>query len=143
MAFNLNQDDSAGLQEQHDINVTPFIDIMLVLLIIFMVAAPLATVSVPVKLPSASLETTPKEDKPLYLTVRADMTLVLGESQAVTLEKLASAVKALHQAPEQVLFLRADKTLAYGDLMKVMSNLHRAEIYNVSLVALEQLEAAN
>src|SRR6266699_3919023 len=66
------------LDEMHEINVTPFIDVMLVLLIIFMVAAPLATVDIQVNLPAASAEPQQRPDKPLYLSVKPDLTLALG-----------------------------------------------------------------
>ncbi len=68
-----------SLAELHEINVTPFIDVMLVLLIIFMVAAPLATVDVAVNLPASTAEPQPRPDKPIFLTVKADLTLALGE----------------------------------------------------------------
>ncbi len=66
------------LDEVHEINVTPFIDVMLVLLIIFMVAAPLATVDIQVNLPASTAEQQPRPDKPLFLTIKADLTLALG-----------------------------------------------------------------
>lgn len=125
------------LPDNHDINVTPFIDVMLVLLIIFMVAAPLATVSVPVDLPSSSAEPTPKPDKPFYLTVQEDLTLVLGEDQPVALEQLSQALGALLPDKEQRIFLRADQSLSYQNLMKVMNTLSAAGYLQVALVGLE------
>src|SRR5262245_65986207 len=67
------------LDEMHEINVTPFIDVMLVLLIIFMVAAPLATVDILVNLPASTADAKPRPDRPLYLTVKSDLTLALGD----------------------------------------------------------------
>lgn len=125
------------LPDNHDINVTPFIDVMLVLLIIFMVAAPLATVSVPVDLPSSSAEPTPKPDKPFYLTVQEDLTLVLGEDQPVALEQLSQALGASLPDKEQRIFLRADQSLSYQNLMKVMNALSAAGYLQVALVGLE------
>ncbi len=83
------------LAEVHEINVTPFIDVMLVLLIIFMVAAPLATVDVAVNLPASTAEPQPRPDKPIFLTVKRDLTLALGE-QTVGREALASGLNARH-----------------------------------------------
>ena len=77
MAMRLN-DDAAGDSEMHEINVTPFIDVMLVLLIIFMVAAPLATVDVRVNLPASTSAPQPRPDKPVYLSIKADKQIYIG-----------------------------------------------------------------
>jgi len=79
------------LEEVHGINVTPFIDVMLVLLIIFMVAAPLATVDIAVDLPSSNAEPQQKPDKPIYLTLKPDLTLAIGDSP-IARDQLASAL---------------------------------------------------
>src|SRR5262245_2958504 len=81
------------LVEQHEINVTPFIDVILVLLIIFMVAAPLATVDIGVDLPASTAQMQPRPDKPVYLTVRSDLSIAIGES-ATTRADLAAALHA-------------------------------------------------
>ena len=78
MSIRLDHGEDA-LDEVHEINVTPFIDVMLVLLIIFMVAAPLATVDILVNLPASTAEPQPRPERPLYLTVKSDLTLALGE----------------------------------------------------------------
>src|SRR5499427_5712926 len=116
------------LDEVHEINVTPFIDVMLVLLIIFMVAAPLATVDILVNLPASSAEPQPRPDKPLYLTVKADLTLAL-DNNPVNRDLLRSTLDAATSGDKEArIFLRADKTVPYGDLMEVM-NLLRAAGY--------------
>lgn len=138
MAFNMQNHDDGTLPEQHDINVTPFIDVMLVLLIIFMVAAPLATVSVPVDLPSVVSETQPSEDKPLYLTIQKDMTLTLDEDETVMLEGLANALTVKGIDKEKRILLRADSKIEYGDLMSVMNQLGQAGYLKIALVGLEQ-----
>jgi len=127
----------AELDEVHEINVTPFIDVMLVLLIIFMVAAPLATVDIAVNLPSASAAPQPRPDKPLFLTLRPDLTLTLGDS-VVARDALAGALdQATNGDRDTRVFLRADKVVSYGDLMEVMNRLRAAGFLKVALVALD------
>ncbi len=125
------------LAESHEINVTPFIDVMLVLLIIFMVAAPLATVDVPVDLPTSTAQRQPRPDKPVFLTVKADLSLALGD-EAVTREGLAAALNAASgNDKDKRIFLRAAKTVDYGALMEVMNALRGAGYLKVALVGLE------
>lgn len=127
------------LAESHEINVTPFIDVMLVLLIIFMVAAPLATVDVPVDLPASTAQAQPKPDKPLYLTIRADSSLVLG-SDEVSLANLPGALKTASQDDtQQRIFLRADKSVNYATLMQTMNKLREAGYLKIALVGLEKV----
>jgi biopolymer transport protein ExbD len=127
------------LDEVHEINVTPFIDVMLVLLIIFMVAAPLATVDIQVNLPAAAVEPQQRPDKPLYLSVKPDFSLSLG-NDAVSRDLLGSALDAAAKGDRTTLiFLRADKTVPYGELMEVMNLLRKAGYLKVSLVALEKV----
>lgn len=130
------------LIENHEINVTPFIDVMLVLLIIFMVAAPLATVNVPVDLPSSSASPQPKPDKPFYLTVQKDMQLTLGEDNTVTIEQLGAALSQALPDKDKRIFLRADQSLQYQDLMTVMNALGSAGYLQVALVGLERVEGS-
>ena len=123
--------------EAHEINVTPFIDVMLVLLIIFMVAAPLATVDVPVNLPSASAEPPPRPDKPIFVTFKADHSLVVGD-EAVTRADLAAALDAATGSDHtQRVLLRADQALSYGEVMELMNLLRNSGYVKVALVALE------
>ena len=136
MAARLSHGDDE-LAETHDINVTPFIDVMLVLLIIFMVAAPLATVDVPVDLPASTAAPRPRPDAPLFLTIRADRSLALGEA-AVERERLAQALDAASGGDrESRIFLRADRTVDYGELMGVMNGLRAAGYLKVALVGLD------
>ncbi len=129
------------LAEVHEINVTPFIDVMLVLLIIFMVAAPLATVDILVNLPAASVQPQPRPDKPLYLSIKPDLTLALG-NDAVARDMLRSTLdRAANGDKDKLIFLRADKTVPYGEIMEIMNILRVAGYLKVSLVALEKLPA--
>jgi len=131
--------DDDGLDEQHDINVTPFIDVMLVLLIIFMVAAPLATVDINVDLPASSAQAQPRPDQPVYVTLRADLDLDIG-NDAVAADDLASALDAVTGGDrEQRIFLRADQAVAYGDLMDLLNRLRAAGYLKIALVGLEMV----
>ncbi len=130
-------DDGDEMSETHDINVTPFIDVTLVLLIIFMVAAPLATVDVAVDLPSSAAPQQQRPDKPIYLTLGADLALSLGETP-VPREALAAALDAASGGDRtQRVFLRADTVVPYGELMKAMDALRDAGYLKVALVAKE------
>jgi biopolymer transport protein ExbD len=125
------------LAEVHEINVTPFIDVMLVLLIIFMVAAPLATVDISVDLPASNAQREKRPDKPLFLTVKSDLSLALGDDP-VGRESLGPALdNATGGDKEQRVFLRADKSVPYGDLMQAMNALRAAGYFKVALVTLE------
>jgi biopolymer transport protein ExbD len=133
------RDESDDLAESHEINVTPFIDVMLVLLIIFMVAAPLSTVDIAVDLPVARAKAEPRPDKPIYLTVKADLSLAIGNDQVAS-GALAGAIDAATKADrQQRIFLRADKTVPYGELMRVMNLLRAAGYLKVALVGLEEV----
>jgi biopolymer transport protein ExbD len=129
------------LIEVHDINVTPFIDVMLVLLIIFMVAAPLATVDVPVNLPTSTAQPQQRPNRPVYLTLKADLSLAIGDN-AIAPGTLARALDAATSGnKDERIFLRADRTVAYGDVMQVMNDLRSAGYLKVALVGLESREA--
>jgi biopolymer transport protein ExbD len=140
MAGSLNRDPGGdALEEAHEINVTPFIDVMLVLLIIFMVAAPLATVDIQVNLPASTAEPQPRPDKPLYLTVKSDLTLALG-NDPVSRDLLRSTLDAAAKGDNDTrIFLRADKSVAYGEVMEVMNALRTAGYLKVALVGLEKV----
>ncbi|CAA0119607.1 TonB system transport protein ExbD [Zhongshania aliphaticivorans] len=135
MAAKIQHDDE--LVENHEINVTPFIDVMLVLLIIFMVAAPLATVDVKVDLPASTAVPQPKPDEPLYLSIKADHSLALG-NDLVEKDGLIKALNSLTESNvETRIFLRADKTVDYDTLMQTMNELRDGGYLKIALVALE------
>jgi biopolymer transport protein ExbD len=130
-----------SLADIHEINVTPFIDVMLVLLIIFMVAAPLATVDVAVNLPTSAAQAQPRPPMPQFLTVKADLTLALGD-QPVSRDALGGALDGATKGDRDArIFLRADKTVPYGNLMEVMNLLRGAGYLKIALVGLEKAPA--
>jgi len=126
------------LAELHEINVTPFIDVMLVLLIIFMVAAPLATVDIAVNLPSSTAEPQPRPQKPLFLTLKPDLTLALGDEQVPRAVLRGALDQAANGDKDTRIFLRADKVVPYGEVMEVMNLLRAAGFLKVALVGLEK-----
>ena len=139
MAMRLSEEsDDSG--ELHEINVTPFIDVMLVLLIIFMVAAPLATVDIKVNLPASTAKPQPRPEKPVFLTVKADNQLLVGE-QEVTKETLAQILDQTTESnKETTIFFQADKTVDYETLMGIMDALRKAGYLKVGLVGMESAE---
>jgi biopolymer transport protein ExbD len=136
MSVRLDHGDET-LNEIHEINVTPFIDVILVLLIIFMIAAPLATVDISVDLPAANAERSARPDKPLFLTLKSDLSLTL-DNDAVSRATLAAELdQATDGDKQQRVFLRADKSVPYGELMTLMNELRSAGYLHVALVGLE------
>jgi biopolymer transport protein ExbD len=129
-------DDDSDFSETHEINVTPFIDVMLVLLIIFMVAAPLSTVDLPIDLPSSTATPQKKPDKPTYVSIKPDLTLAIGERQVKRVDLVTALDAAAESNPERLVFVRADRGVAYGDLMDVLELLRRGN-YRMKLVTLE------
>ncbi|MGV3551650.1 TonB system transport protein ExbD [Rhizobium sp.] len=142
MAGGIRNSDSDDLVENHEINVTPFIDVILVLLIIFMVAAPLATVDVKVDLPAATAKPEQRPDKPVFVTLKADLSLSLGD-ETVAADRLGATLDGLTGGDRQTrIFLRADKTVDYGKFMDVMNVLRDAGYLKIGLVGLESAPAA-
>ena len=137
MAIRLGHDGD-DFAETHEINVTPFIDVILVLLIIFMIAAPLATVDVAVDLPASTAERQQRPDKPVFLTIKADLSLALGDDP-VPRDALASALDAAARGNhDERIFLRADRAVSYGDVMLVMNAMRQAGYLKIALVGLEE-----
>ena len=130
-------DDDADFSETHEINVTPFIDVMLVLLIIFMVAAPLSTVDLPVDLPTSTATPQKKPDKPTYVSIKSDLTLAIGENPVTRTNLVGSLDGLSDMSKDKYVFLRADRTVPYGELMNVMELLRSSGYTRVKLVALE------
>ncbi len=117
-----------------DINVTPMVDVMLVLLVIFMVTAPLLTVGVQVDLPKTSADALPGQDEPLAVTVNADGQIFIQDTP-VELENLAPRLMAItNNNPEARIFVRGDKGVLYGRIMQVMGTVNAAGYSKVALV---------
>lgn len=137
MGVSLKEPSDGDLNEVSDINVTPFIDVVLVLLIIFMVAAPLSTVDVAVDLPVSNAQPQQRPDTPIFLTVKNDLSLTLG-NDAVARETLQAVLdRQSNSDREQRIFLRADGGVSYRDLMEVMNALRNAGYLKIALVGLE------
>src|SRR5499427_3562644 len=129
-------DDDEEFAEAHEINVTPFIDVMLVLLIIFMVAAPLSTVDLPVDLPTSSATPQKRPDKPTYVTIKPDLALAIGETQVKRVDLVRSLDQMADASKDRFIFLRADRAVPYGELMDVLEILRAGGYAKIKLVAL-------
>ncbi|ABD86507.1 TonB system transport protein ExbD [Rhodopseudomonas palustris] len=129
--------DNDDLVEAHEINVTPFIDVMLVLLIIFMVAAPLATVDLGVDLPASTVEPQPRPEQPVFVTLKPDLSVAVGE-EVIAREALPGMLDtATKGQKDERIFLRADKAVSYGELMAVMNLMRDAGYLKIALVGLD------
>ncbi|MCZ6452957.1 MAG: protein TolR [Alphaproteobacteria bacterium] len=118
-----------------DINVAPFVDVMLVLVIIFMVAAPLVNIGVPVDLPKATLKPLNENQDPLVITVDADGNIFIQDAE-ITEEALAPRLRAVSQAnPDLRIFVRGDRTISYGRVIQVMGLVSQAGFSKVALIA--------
>jgi biopolymer transport protein TolR len=117
-----------------EINVTPLVDVMLVLLIVFMVAAPLMTVGVPIQLPKTEAKPLSTSNDPLYVTVQADKTVYLQETK-IALGELAAKLQAVAKAGnDEQIMVRADTSVDYGSVMEVMGVLNAAGYKKIGLV---------
>ncbi|MDX5329884.1 MAG: biopolymer transporter ExbD [Pseudomonadota bacterium] len=128
--------DRYQVEQNSEINVTPFVDVMLVLLIIFMVAAPLASVTVQVALPPAVAEPSPNPPKPVYISIQSDGRIYVGDFQtdlSALGDDLRSNIGRRNPEKERI-FIRADKDTFYGDFMGVMNMLQDNGFYSVALI---------
>ena len=132
MAFNLKKSAKDPISE---INVTPFVDVMLVLLIIFMVTAPLLTVGVQVDLPETSADTLPEETEPLTLTINAKGEIFIQETK-VEFEKIIAKIMAVsNNRTDTRIFVRGDKTINYGRVLEIMGMLSGSGFTKVALIS--------
>ena len=136
MAARLDNGDDDGA-ELHEINVTPFIDVMLVLLIIFMVAAPLSTVDLPIDLPTSTASPQKKPDKPTYVTIKPDLAVAIGETPIKRVDLVRTLDATADMSKDSFIFLRSDRAVPYGELMDVLEILRVGGYSKIKLVALE------
>src|SRR5205085_3048595 len=126
MAFSVADteiEDDGDFAETHEINVTPFIDVILVLLIIFMVAAPLSTVDLPVDLPTSTAIPQKKPDKPTYVSIKPDLTLAIGEDPVKRIDLIHSLDAIPDSNKDRPIFIRADRSVPYGEFFGLMEIL--------------------
>ena len=144
MAAKLSGSDGGkfGIEQNADINVTPFVDVMLVLLIIFMVTAPLTASNVKIDLAPAVAIATPNPPKPVYISIQKSGSLFIGDNPT-ELDSLGSDIKAqigpTRDPAHERIFIRADKNTMYGDFMGVMNKLQDNGFYSVALIGTDQL----
>ena len=132
MSFNLKRSDSEPMSE---INVTPFVDVMLVLLIIFMVTAPLLTVGVQVDLPETSADTLPEESEPLTLTINSKGEVFIQEAK-IEFDNLIRKILAVsNNRTDTRIYVRGDKTINYGRVLEVMGKLSGSGFTKVALIS--------
>jgi len=135
---NLNQKNirkNKRFTQMSEINVTPFVDVMLVLLIVFMVTAPLLTVGIPVDLPKVKANALTDQKDPIEITVKLDGSVYLGES-IVEVENLIPRLNAItNQNTQARIYVRGDRVVAYGRIMEIMSIINSAGYIKVALVA--------
>ena len=132
MAFNINRSSKQPISE---INVTPFVDVMLVLLIIFMVTAPLLTVGVQVDLPESSADSLPDDQEPLTLTINSKGEIFIQEHK-VNFDKVVPKILAISKnRTDTRIYVRGDKTINYGRVLEVMGVLSGAGFSKVALIS--------
>ena len=117
-----------------EINVTPFVDVMLVLLIVFMVTAPLLTVGIPVDLPKVKASALTDQKDPIEITVKFDGTLYLGESEVEVENLIPRLIAITDQNTEARIYVRGDRVVSYGRIMEIMSLINSVGYVKVALV---------
>ena len=131
MAFQFNRSRKAPMSE---INVTPFVDVMLVLLIIFMVTAPLLTTGVKVNLPESSSKVLSEKDKTVTVTINKKKEIFIQKKKLTQTEMIKKLFELKKQKKELKIYIKGDKDLNYGEIMKVMGNKNKAGFKKVALV---------
>lgn len=135
MSLGLYSRKRKGYRPLAEMNMTPFIDVMMVLLIVFMVAAPLMTVGIKVDLPETNASDLSDTTEPLVITINKNQKIYLQETQILLVELVPKLIEITKNNPKQRIFIRGDQTLAYGEIMGVMGQLTSAGFTRVALVA--------
>ena len=141
--MNINKNSYKGFSNNKpmsEINVTPFVDVMLVLLIIFMITAPLLTTGVSVDLPKTDSQTLPGQDEPITVTINKEGKVFLGEN-LIQVKTLTAKLKAITSIkPSTRIFIRADENIAYGQVINIMSVITNAGYKKVALITKQKIE---
>lgn len=138
MAFRNRESFGDDLEETHEINVTPFIDVMLVLLIIFMVAAPLMTAGVPIDLPESSAKALNADKQPITVSVNSQGQIFLQETE-ITFDEIVPRLQAIAETGyDERVFVRADGAADYASVMRVLGRINAGGFRNVGLVTLPE-----
>ena len=128
-------DESSGYKPMAEINVTPMVDVMLVLLIIFMVTAPLMMAQLPIELPKTSAQELGKPPEPLIVGLDVNGNYYIG-SDKISAADLPGKLQSLAQAnPDQIVYVRADKVIPYGQVIALLGTVGKAGFYKISLMS--------
>ena len=134
MTINLKRNNRKFKEPISEINVTPFVDVMLVLLIIFMVTAPLLTTGVKVNLPESSSKVLSEKDKTVTVTINKKKEIFIQKKKLTQTEMIKKLFELKKQKKELKIYIKGDKDLNYGEIMKVMGNINKAGFKKVALV---------
>ncbi|MDC3091303.1 protein TolR [Rickettsiales bacterium] len=134
MAINLKRKNGKFKEPISEINVTPFVDVMLVLLIIFMVTAPLLTTGVKVNLPESSSKVLSDKDKTVTVTINEKKEIFIQKKKLTQNEMIKKLFELKKQKKELKIYIKGDRNLNYGEIMKVMGNINKAGFKKVALV---------
>jgi biopolymer transport protein ExbD len=130
-------DDDSDFSESHEINVTPFIDVILVLLIIFMVAAPLSTVDLPIDMPKSTAIPPQNPVKPTYVTIKADLAVAIGENPAKRVDLVRSLDAMGDGSKDRPIVLRVDRAVPYGEFFDVLEILREGNYSKLKVQTLQ------
>jgi len=135
MAFKFSKSNSRSRTLMSDINVTPFVDVMLVLLIVFMVTAPMLTVGVPVNLPDSNADSLPDDKEPLTLTINSKGEIFIQKTKVGFSELIPKLLAIAKNRTDTRIYVRGDRNINYGRVMEVMGKLSGSGFSKVALIS--------